>query len=415
MFDKNKPLFDQQKTLLLAFFIFIFSLAVALSYGYRFIFPFSVERDRGAQDFIVFYTASSMSINGEAQSVYDEKVFNARQNEIAPGTTGLPWLYPPTYLLMTAPLALTDIVSSRLLFFGISLVLFLYASRNWICWRYSWLMVIGFGPVLMNFCIGQNGLYTVSFILLALQFIRSHAWISGLCISLLLIKPQLGIFIPIILLAGREYRVFFWSCLFSLVFLFSSVMVFGFDSWRGFFLNGELIREHVSISDFPVHLMASALASVVQFGYEFKFAMLIHVIYAVPFLVATLMAWRKTDDILLKGASLGLLTIVASPYILEYDLAWLALPIGMLGLHARNHGWLPGESLVLVVSWLLPLVDFMGAVFGSREWFPYNIWPLTNLALLIVIVRRLRRVINASDKDRGRQSNYFRSVPCESA
>lgn len=396
MFDKNMPLFDQQKTQLIAFGVFIFCIVVACFYGYRFILPVALGHGGGAHDFIVFYTASSMIMNGEALSVYDHHVFSAKQNEILENTTGLPWLYPPTYFFMTAPLALIDIVSSRLLFFGMGFILFVYASRKWIRWPFGWFMVAGFGPVLMNFCIGQNGLYTAAFILLALYNLKSRAWLAGFFISLLLIKPQLGVLIPFALLAGREYKAFSWATFFTGIFLLLSVFFFGFASWKEFVFSGEVIINQIENNNFPFDLMASMLASAIQLGFGFKQAMLMHVIYAVPFLVVTFVVWRRTDDMLLRGASLGLATVVCSPYILEYDLAWLALPIGMLGLHARKHGWLPGESLVLTLAWLLPLLDFIGTLLRSGEWFPYNFWPLINLALLLVIIRRVKPVIRAS-------------------
>ncbi|MGB8843046.1 MAG: hypothetical protein WCC64_18480 [Aliidongia sp.] len=65
--------------------------------------------------------------------------------------------------------------------------------------------------------------------------------------------------------------------------------------------------------------------------------------------------WRRCRDWPLRGAALMVATFLASPYAVDYDLAWLAFPIAWLALDGLRHGWLRFDREILVAAWALPL------------------------------------------------------------
>ena len=72
-----------------------------------------------------------------------------------------------------------------------------------------------------------------------------------------------------------------------------------------------------------------------------------------------------------------------TPYMMDYDLVVLALPIAWIALEGRRSGFLPWEKSLLALMWLLPL--FARSLAGHAL---IPIAPLATLLLLADIARR---------------------------
>jgi hypothetical protein len=84
-------------------------------------------------------------------------------------------------------------------------------------------------------------------------------------------------------------------------------------------------------------------------------AYVVHFVVTVGVVIVVWRVWRHNQNWNLRGAALMTATFLASPYVFDYDLAWLAFPIAWLALDGLRNGWLRGEREMLVVAWLLPL------------------------------------------------------------
>jgi len=78
--------------------------------------------------------------------------------------------------------------------------------------------------------------------------------------------------------------------------------------------------------------------------------------------------------------------LLVSPYLFDYDLAWLALPLAWSVRHGLEHGWRRGEREALTLAWLLPIV-FQGLAAVTHV----GIGPLAIGALFVVILRQAGR------------------------
>ena len=94
--------------------------------------------------------------------------------------------------------------------------------------------------------------------------------------------------------------------------------------------------------------------------------------------------WRRTPALPLRGAILVIATLLASPYLFDYDLTLLALPLAWLGMEGIRSGWLPLERELLVIAWCMPL-------FYTPIALTINL-PLAPLILLTLFALALRRV-----------------------
>ena len=77
-------------------------------------------------------------------------------------------------------------------------------------------------------------------------------------------------------------------------------------------------------------------------------------------------------------------TFLVSPYVLFYDLAWLAFPIAWLALDGLRYGWQRGERAVLAAAWLLPLLMMVQIIAHLNV----QVGPLVLCSLLWMTYRR---------------------------
>ena len=112
--------------------------------------------------------------------------------------------------------------------------------------------------------------------------------------------------------------------------------------------------------------------------------------YAAQALVAALTtaavvwAWRQPVELALKSAALVTATVMVTPFVLDYDLIVLALPIAWMSAAALRQGFLPWEKTGLFGAWILPLLS---RLIGQNLGLPTA--PIMLVLLLALILRRV--------------------------
>jgi hypothetical protein len=104
---------------------------------------------------------------------------------------------------------------------------------------------------------------------------------------------------------------------------------------------------------------------------------------AVAATLAVLWIWHHPVSMGLKGAALVTATLLVTPYVLDYDLILLALPIAWLSMEGLRTGFLGWEKTALLIVALLP---FVSRGIGSAG---IPVAPIVLLLLLGLIVRRV--------------------------
>jgi alpha-1,2-mannosyltransferase len=240
-------------------------------------------------------------------------------------------------------------------------------------------LIAAFPPVLANAIIGQAGLLTAAIFAAALLSIERRPLLAGLLLGCLIIKPQLGIMIPIALLAGRQWRTLAGACLSSAGLLLLSLLLFGIQPFVAMMsimpLFGSIANEGLT----GWHKMASLYAALSLIGVAAQIAWAAHI--AAAFLAAVLLyrCWRANCHWQAKGASLAAATTLASPYLYIYDLVILIVPFLWL---ARNQTLRPWLALL----WLIPLVSLVQIMMGDHS---VNLLPIVPLVLLWLLWREI--------------------------
>ena len=81
--------------------------------------------------FVSFYAAGELAIRGYAPLAYDEPILGETEEDLThPGTPFIPFLYPPVYLLVCAPLAILPALAAFAVFEATTLALYLIVVQR---------------------------------------------------------------------------------------------------------------------------------------------------------------------------------------------------------------------------------------------------------------------------------------------
>lgn len=365
-------------------------------------------------DFWPFYAAGQLTAAGLPWGAYVQEMNTAAMaSQLVEAQSGpLVWglYYPPTYLFLLWPFAYLPYYTAYIAFFVLSLVVFL--GGLWLICRRPWLvmMMLAFMGVVMNFIMGQNGLLTAGLFAIALGLMKDHKRLSGMVIGLLSIKPQLGLLLPFALLIGGEWKVFKTALITTLVLLGASLAAFSLITWvlwpdstlqASTYLTNriEIMLRMPSVLSAVRLANADWLLSYLSGGWlsEPQAALLLHSVVAVPVAILILYVWRRTENINLRGAVYAAGTLLITPFLYDYDHAWLAIPIVMLGLEAGRTGWWGPERLILPLAMLWPiLINRLPMVTHMQLGF---VMPLLLVLLAFRRARREPKILRAEEHE----------------
>ncbi|NHN89276.1 glycosyltransferase family 87 protein [Acetobacter conturbans] len=345
-------------------------------------------------DFVSFWAASSQVLHGHSAEVYD--AVKHHQAELAAFSDfsfgNFAFYYPPTFLLVCLPLALAPYRLSLAVFLILTAIAFVGALRRLLPQRWALMPILAFPGLVIGVANGQNGLLTGALFGWAMVLMRARPFLAGLCLGCLVIKPQLLVAAPLVLLCARRW----WAiagglCSGSMIFAVSWV-VFGSSGWNGFFHmshEARVVFEHGYVQAWKmqsVYAAVNLLCGREWLAYAVQGMATVMALSLAGWLAARSRALPRNARSI--GAPEMAVMIAAmpfcSPFLLDYDVACLAFPLGWVLLQARDTGWWSGEKFVLFVTYAY----LLGArLFGGLTHIGPT--PLVATALLFVVARRI--------------------------
>lgn len=349
--------------------------AYALTVAWRHVDGYEAAR-RGTMPFYIDYThtygASMLIRQMPAEYLYLPRTMTqagrAAAQQVYPGIDEeqarrvgfAPFMYPPTFILLLAPLASMPYLLSLLLWLGLTALPYLAAMRRILPGPFAWPVALAAPPVYFNIIYGQTGFLSAGLIALGLIQLRSNPVWAGVLIGLASVKPNLGLLIPLALIAGGHWRSIYAATLTVLLTMIASLIALGDEPWfafigtLGFHLDGFA---HGAYNYVP---MTTVLSTLRMAGVPLDLAWIGQ--YAAATLMAALVAWvwwrgRPRPDLQdLQAAILCLATPLALPSLYLYDLV-LLVPAAVWMWRAMREGnarsW---EFHVLLVTFSALLV-----------------------------------------------------------
>jgi hypothetical protein len=335
-------------------------------------------------DFITFWAASHVGLAGHPVDAYDFRLLFKAEKLAVPASNGVfVWYYPPPYYLVILPLALLPYLTAYWVFVLSTLTCYVMVFRRIVHNSTAMWCLAAFSGLWMNLFHGQNAFLTAALAGMALLLLEERPALAGVFIGLLAIKPHLALLFPVALIAIRAWRAFITAAATALTFTAISTAVFGIATLKACLGSLGYARIFLENGFLPWVKMPTIFAFLRLLGVPVMAAYIVHAAVAAGAVLAIWRTWRRCSDWQLRGAALMTATFLISPYLFDYDLAWLAFPIAWLALAGHRNGWLRGEREVLVLSWALPLIMSPIATKISVQ-----IGPFVLAALLWMIMRR---------------------------
>ena len=348
-------------------------------------------------DFSNVYAAGTYVLEGETAAPYTpRRQFEREQAIFGKDTQFYGWHYPPFFLGLAGLLATMPYWLSLLLWQGVTLVLYLIAIRT-ILLEPSWpglsrpstsfssdvpqgvdarhkaghdngalglahdklwlLLALAYPAAFINLGHGHNGFLTAALIGGALVQLDRRPVVAGILIGLLAYKPQFGLLIPLVLAVSGRWRVFAAAALTVAALALAVTLAFGLDVWSAFFASTGFTRRVVlEQGGTGWYKIQSVFSLVRMWGGSVPLAYAIQAAVTLGVAAALAWLWRTRTAFALKAAALAIATVLATPYVLDYDLMLLAPAIAFLAADGMRRGFGPYEKTMLAALWLMPLV-----------------------------------------------------------
>ena len=283
-------------------------------------------------DWVNYWSAGYLALHGRAAEIYDLSAFHAFQQTIVGSPLdGYHYSYPPVLLLLTAPFALIPYVPALFVWLSASWYAFYRALKLAMPGRGVLLLGLAAPAVLINAIGGQNGCWTAALFGGGLSLLERRPLLAGGLLGLLIYKPQLGLLIPVALLAGRHWRAFAAASISAGVLLAASAFCFGADVWVEFLRNLALLRQTILEDGSGVwHRFVSVFVAARRLGAPVEAAYVIQAITGVLACIAVAWVWLRETRANIKNAVLLLGTCLATPYLQDYDLVFGAMIVAWL-------------------------------------------------------------------------------------
>ena len=339
-------------------------------------------------DFASFWTASQLALAGHAADAWSMARHGAAQAAKFGAQAGYAaFFYPPPYLLVCLPLALMPYLLALVVWLGLTLATWVAMLRAWIkatgASALGLLPLLSFPAVMMNAGHGQNGFLTAALMGAGALLQPTRPWLAGMMFGSLVIKPQLGVLLPFYLLFARDWRCILATGATAIALCLASLAAFGWPAWAAFFANADNAAAVLSQNTVGYHKMQSLYAAARVLGAPETLAMVLQVGLTLG-LIVVLFRLRQTVSALCNAAALCAAALLATPFVLDYDLTLLAVPLVWLYAQTQREGFLPWERLLLAAAFLLPLLSRTLAT----AYLP--VAPVLLMAVLAAIVRRAR-------------------------
>ena len=337
-------------------------------------------------DFLSFWAASHLALSGHAAAAYNVTAHAAAERAAVPNETlYYAFFYPPTFLLLCLPLAALPYLASLAGWLLATFLPLFACLRRLLPQRWAVLPILSFPGVLLNAGQGQNGFLSGACFGGGMLLLERWPLLAGLCLGALVFKPHLLPVVPIALLAARRWSALVGVVLSSLGLCVASWAILGESAWRGFLRVAPLARATLDRGFVEPWKMQSVFAAVRVLDGSLLLA---YAAQAAVALAAVAVLWpvvARRPGGRAEGAMLVTATMLCTPFLLDYDLVCLALPLAWLTAEAQRTGWRPWEKTVVLAAYALPL---LARPLAMGPHLP--VAPLVVGCLLLVLAGRVR-------------------------
>lgn len=342
-----------------------------------------------AQDYLAQWAAGRRLWDGRAPLVYNwhaHELYQARLIGVA-APVKLYIFYPPPFLFTTLAFAKLNFLPATLAFLTVTVGAYAASLRLLLrSWSSAILVALSGGGAFYCLWYTQNGFLTAALITAALALLTKRPIFAGLLIGCLTIKPQLGLLMPVALVAGGHWRTIIAAVITTVALAIAAEILIGPGIWIAFI--GSL-RDTVGFLDSGnLWFKQQSVFSLAQPFVGPPGAWLCYAIVASIVTIIVTAMWRSPNvDQRVKSSALISGGLLVTPYLYSYDAVGLSAAAVML-LDRRNSTAQPWpERVAVFAACLMPI--------ASRYLLSAAV-PIAALIMLYLAVRQAGRATGSA-------------------
>ena len=299
-----------------------------------------VSASKEAADFVHFYTLGYLARSHQVSTLYDAAALRRAHVDLVPSSAAhvYPPVYPPQVALLFAPFSAVSYEHALLLWNALTAAL--YALIVWTSWKavsdrlpnraMAFTAAVAFPPLWSLLLTGQNTIIILAGLWagwLALE--RKRPLLAGMAFGLLAIKPQFGIALAVVVLAGREWAMLGGALASVGVQVCAVWLTLGWQAFEGFARTLPMTFGQYQVLE-SKPFMNHSLRSLTHLAPDW-IANPMWVALVVAVLWYTARVWRSSAPIHVRLGVAIFASGLVNPHFQIYDVTILALPLLWLG------------------------------------------------------------------------------------
>lgn len=330
------------------------ALLAAMVYAARSAPPLDAQGFPIGHDFVNLWVGARAALGGHPSSVFAFAAYQAQLRAIFGSVPAHDWSYPPHLFLFIWPLGLLPYLWAYAAWSVAGLAVYLYAATRGGADRRALLFLAAAPAALMNIFDGQNGFFLSGAMIGGLLLMDRRPLVAGVLFALLTLKPQLGLVVPVMLLASGRWRVLASAVAATLVLFLATGFVFGFSIWSDY--AREVLPLQRTIMDVEggvaPAMMPTVFIGMRMIGVPLALAYAVQLGATMAALAAVGWTYARKRDAVLSQALFATAVFLATPYAFSYDMPMLAWAILRLRARADQS---KTDTLLNLALWLLPV------------------------------------------------------------
>lgn len=308
-------------------------------------------------DFVSYWIAAREALAGHPLVPYERTLFEPAQAEAFPNGGFFAFFYPPHYLAYMLPLGLMPYYPALAVWMVAS-----FAVAVWVLaritgeLRQTLILALAFPATFLTIAHGQNAFLSAALFAGGLWLLPARPVLAGILFGLLTFKPQLGLLIPLALLASGQWRAIASAAATLAVLVLSSAVLFGVEVWQAFIAQGSDAMATLTFGIVAWEKMISTYAALRVAGVGHAAAMAVQVGVSLAVAMCVVRAWVPSGKVTAATRNALLLTgaLISTPFGLNYDLFLLAPAIAFLAHRGFTDGFLPFEKTAMAALFVAP-------------------------------------------------------------
>jgi glycosyl transferase family 87 len=331
-----------------------------------------IPQYRVRNDFRLIYGAALTGIQHGYGHLYDLNLQKAATEGLGAGFYWQPYLNPPPLTWLATPFTLLPfdvavLLWSALLVMAALLAWWLIAPGGGLTRAAHLALFLGLFPTAFGLLVGQPGAFVAAAVALCWWLAeRNRPIASGLALSLIAIKPQLALLVPVCLLVSGRGRVFGAWLVATVALVVVALVMLGPDGLQRY-------RDVLALASQWEPTRRYAVAGPLGLGPQ------VYVVQALVLAVAVVAAWRQRHGGAGMPIAIGIVaSLLFTPYVGFQDFAMLMLAgwlvirnqpsVFQVALLVAGYALLELALVVLAVPILLAEAALLLTFLWSRRW-----------------------------------------------